>query len=166
MNKRIRNLKCGLSPVTVWLLIAAAALIVVILSVGVNAADDSTPAPADDPGYMLIYGGRLQSDMLFYGQFGIKADTYDVTLGLGWNNSIWVGGHTYFFAGDGIAAFSGLELHIEYPAGETIELHPALPLGFAVEHDKLVWIVEALILPSLAGQPVTAIFALSFLFGL
>jgi len=128
--------------------------------------DTATDQTTDDPGYMLIYGGRLQSDMLFYGQFGVKARNFDATIGLGWNNSIWIGGHTYFFSGEGIAAFSGLELHIEYPTGGTIELHPALPLGFAVEHEKMVWIVEALILPSLEGTPVTAIFALSFLFGL
>jgi len=147
-----------------------ALLVLFLLMVGVVGfiahGQEVTPAADTDPGYMLIYGGRLQSDMLFYCQFGVKAQNFDATLGIGWNNSIWIGGHTYFFSGDGIAAFSGLELHIQYPADGTIELHPALPFGFAVEHEKLVWIVEALILPSLSGEPVSAIFALSFLFGL
>jgi len=146
----------------------AGVILLLIAAIGyVSFADDAAPATTpDDPGYMLIYGGRLQSDMLFYGQFGVKTDTYDATLGIGWNNSIWIGGHTYFFAGDGIAAFSGLELHIEYPESGTLLLRPALPLGFAVQHEKMVWIVEALILPAIEGEPVTAILALSFLFGL
>lgn len=160
MNKVRNN-----SFVMYGMIFLVALLFSVLLSVGLKAQTVAT-VPADDPGYMLIYGGRLQSDMLFYGQFGVKAKNFDATLGIGWNNSIWIGGHTYFFSGDGIAAFSGLELHIEYPSGGTIELHPALPLGFAVQHEKMVWIVEALILPSVAGEPVTAIFALSFLFGL
>jgi len=163
MNK----FKCPLifSPMIMALVLAAVLLIAVIVGCAVF-AEDATTTPADGPAYMLIYGGRLQSDMLFYGQFGVKTDTYDATLGIGWNNSIWIGGHTYFFAGDGIAAFSGLELHIEYPESGTLLLRPALPFGFAVQHEKMVWIVEALILPAIEGEPVTAILALSFLFGL
>lgn len=123
-------------------------------------------AATDNPGFSVVYGGRLQSDQLFYAQLGVKSDTADVMLGIGWNNSIWLGGHAYFFSGDGIAAFSGIELHIEYPTNGTIELHPALPLGFAVTQGKAAWIVEALILPSPEGEQIQSIFALSFLFKL
>ena len=119
-----------------------------------------------EPSATVVYGGRLQSDMLFYAQIGVRGENAEGMLGIGWNNSIWLGGHAYFMATEGVAAFSGLELHILYPSGGTIELHPALPLGFAIQHEKTAFIVEALILPAPDGEQVKSIFALSFLFAL
>lgn len=147
-----------------WIMIALALALVVMLGVLIVRGDE-VPA-AEDATLMVVYGGRLQSDMLFYGQFGVKTQTWDATIGIGWNNSVWLGGHAYFFEGGGIAAFSGLEMHILYPPEGTIEFHPALPLGFAIQHEKVVFIVEALVLPALDGEPVNAILAISFLFGL
>lgn len=114
----------------------------------------------------IVYGFRMESDMLFYIEAGVLMSQADLVAGIGWNNNIWLGAHKYFYSDGELAAFSGIELHITYPAGETIEFHPALPIGFAITSELTTFVVEALIFPALAGEPVNVKFAVSFLFEL
>jgi len=114
----------------------------------------------------VVYGFRMESDMLFYIEAGFLMEKADFVAGIGWNNSIWLGAHKYFYSNEELAAFSGIELHIAYPKNETIEFHPALPMGFAITTDLTTFVVEALIFPALVGEPVNVKFAVSFLFEL
>ena len=116
------------------------------------------------PTSTLVFGSRLQSNMAFYLQAGVMMGSFDFMAGLGWNNSIWLGAHKYFYSTEEFAAFSGIELHIRYPEEETIEFHPCLPIGFAVTADQATFIIQTLIYPSLEGEPITALFGISFLF--
>ena len=113
-----------------------------------------------------VYGFRLESDMLFYVQAGLIQQSSDLIAGIGWNNNIWLGAHKYVYSNEEFAAFSGIELHVVYPIGETIEAHPALPLGFAITTNTTTVVVEALVFPALAGEPVNVKLALSVLFEL
>jgi len=114
----------------------------------------------------VIFGGRLQSDTLFYLQAGVFVDTWDVMASLGLNNSIWLGAHKYINPSGSVMVFTGVELHVEYPADSTIKFEPALPIGFAISTGEAVFVIESLILPSLEGDPVKVTFAVSFLFRL
>jgi len=116
-----------------------------------------------EEGVSIIYGFRLQSDQLFYISVGAKAEGADAAIGLGWNNTVWLGFHKYFYSNAGLAVLTGLEIHVVYPAGGTIEFHPALPLGFAITQGKTILFVESLIQPSLAGQQVRSTFAVQFM---
>ena len=119
-----------------------------------------------EPDLSVVFGGRLQSDQLFYMQGGFIVDSWEGLAGLGLNNSLWLGGHKYIAATDEIAVFSGVELHITYPKNDTVTFKPALPLGFAFNDNGAVFVVESLILPALDGEPIQALFAISFLFKL
>ena len=114
----------------------------------------------------IVYGFRMETDMLFYIEAGVLMGQADFMAGIGWNNNIWLGAHKYFYSNEELAAFSGIELHITYPTGETIEFHPALPMGFAVTTNLTTFVAQALIFPALAGEPVNVKFAVSFLFEL
>ena len=114
----------------------------------------------------IVFGGRLQSDMLFYMQAGVIVDTWEAVAGLGLNNSIWLGAHKYIAATDEISVFSGVELHVTYPRNDTLTFKPALPIGFAFDTRGAVFVIESLIMPSLTGAPIEVLFAVSFLFKL
>jgi len=110
----------------------------------------------------LTYGLRLQSDMLFYATIGAIAERADAGIGIGLNDSVWLGAHAYFYENEGLAAFTGLELHITYPPRETITLKPSLPIGFAITKGRTITTVAAVITPALAGEPINSVFAVSF----
>jgi len=79
---------------------------------------------------------------------------------------VWLGFHTYFYTNQGLAALTGLEMHIVYPPNETIELHPALPLGFAITWDRTITIIETILQPAVVGKPIGATLAVTFMMGL
>lgn len=143
------------------LFLVAAIAFVPVFALGQDAAQD-----AAQPNVQIVGGFRLHHDMLFYLQGGVIADGADVMIDVGMNNSVWFGAHKFLYTNDEetISAYSGLELHILYPSGETIEFHPALPFGVAANTGMGTFLVEMLILPSQEGQPVDLGFALSFLF--
>jgi opacity protein-like surface antigen len=114
----------------------------------------------------VVYGFRMQSDMTFYVEVGALLDQADIIAGIGWNNAIWVGAHKYFYSNNEFTAFSGIELHILYPKNATLELHPALPIGFALVTGDALFIVESLIYPNFEGESITVKFGISFLFKL
>ena len=118
------------------------------------------------PDLSIVFGGRLQSDMLFYMQAGAIVDTWEVVAGLGLNNSIWLGAHKYIAATDEISVFSGVELRVTYKDQGKIMFTPALPIGFAFDTEGAVFVVESLIMPAKEGDSVEVLFAVSFLFKL
>jgi hypothetical protein len=122
-------------------------------------------APASDAqtSVSVVYGLRLQSDMLFYATVGVLTQRADAGIGIGLNNSVWVGMHTYFYQDEGLAAFTGLELHVIYPERDTITLKPSFPIGFALTHAQTVTTIATLITPALEGEPVGATFEVSFM---
>ena len=124
-------------------------------------AQEETATPS-----VIVYGFRMESDTLFYIEAGALMEDADFVAGIGWNNSIWLGVHKYFYSNEELAAFSGIELHIAYPAEETLEFHPAFPMGFAINTHLVTFVAEALIFPALTGEPVNVKFAVSFLFEL
>ena len=114
----------------------------------------------------IIFGGRLQSDMLFYMQGGVMIDDFDAMACLGLNDSIWIGVHKYPYRTEALSVFTGVELHVSYADEGKIMLTPALPLGFAVNTDAMVIVIESLILPAPDGEAIDVTFAISFLFRL
>ena len=114
----------------------------------------------------IIFGGRLQSDMLFYMQGGVMIDDFDAMACIGLNDSIWIGAHKYPYRTEALSVFTGVELHVSYADEGKIMLTPALPLGFAVNTDAMVIVIESLILPAPDGEAIDVTFAISFLFRL
>jgi len=143
---------------------ALAVLLIVALSVIAAVAPVIGQQQVDATAEKKVYGFRLESDMLFYVQVGLIHQNDDLIAGIGWNNNIWFGAHKYFHSNEEFAAFSGIEMHIVYPVGETIEAHPALPLGFAMATNTTTIVVEAIVFPALAGEPINVKFAVSLLF--
>jgi len=135
----------------------AIAIILIISFPGLTLAQEA------EEGVSIIYGFRLQSDQLFYVSIGAKSEGADAAIGLGWNNTVWLGFHKYFYSNEGLAVLTGLEIHVVYPPGGTVEFHPALPLGFAITQDKTILFVESLIQPSLTGQQIGSTFAVQFM---
>jgi hypothetical protein len=118
------------------------------------------------PEVNAVYGFRLQSDMAFYVEAGVILNQAEFLAGIGWNNSIWLGIHKYFYNNVDYTAFSGIEVHISYPENEVLQLDPALPIGFGINTSTVTFIVESLIYPNFAGEPIVVKFAVSFLFKL
>lgn len=104
----------------------------------------------------LIYGFRIQSNMYVYVLGGVQFDDADLMIGVGLNDSYWIGLHKYFYEGGNLGAFAGLEAIIENPPHETLSLDPCLNLGFSVNADVGTFLVETLVIPSLEGEPVKA----------
>ena len=123
-------------------------------------------AQEDSPDFSLVFGGRIQSNTLFYMQGGVIVDTWEFVGGLGLNDSIWLGAHKYIVATDSISVFSGVELLVSYANYGKIMFTPALPIGFAFDAGGAVFVVESLILPAKATFAVDVLFAVSFLFKL
>ena len=146
-------------------LILLVVVFVVATIVPVIGQEETAPAVAQTKS-AIVYGFRMQSDMLFYLEGGALMNDADFVAGLGLNDSIWLGGHKYFYSNDEFAAFAGIELHIAYPKNQTIQFSPAVPIGFAVKTELTTVIAEALIFPALSGEPVNVKFAVSFLFEL
>jgi len=142
--------------------------LVCLLVVGlafVGFAEDSAPAPSEGP--LLFFGGRLHTDASFYVQGGVQFGAIDATVGIGWNDSAWVGVHGHFLdvAGElSASVFSGVEFHIDN-SGEVMHFAPAFAIGVAIDEGPMLFILDALIVPSASGEPVTAVVALSFNFG-
>ena len=114
----------------------------------------------------IVGGMRLHHDALFYGQLGVIVNNMDMIAGIGFNNAVWIGVHRYIYANEELSAFSGVEAHILYPAGEPITFRPAIPVGFAVATEIGTMILEAVILPAVQGHPVEVGFAVCYLFPL
>jgi len=114
----------------------------------------------------IVGGMRLHHDALFYGQLGVIVNNMDLIAGIGFNNAVWIGAHRYIYANEELSAFSGIEAHILYPAGEPLTFRPAIPVGFAVATEIGTVILEAVILPAVQGHPVEVGFAVCYLFPL
>lgn len=144
------------------------AVIAVLLFLAIGSAVvDAEEAPSEDTPVErvagnIIYGFRLQSDLLFYVVAGILTERSDLALGIGMNDSVWAGAHLYFHVNQGLAAFSGAEFQIVYPSGGTVTFIPSIPIGFALRALDTVFYVSAIVTPALSGEPITATLALSF----
>jgi len=124
--------------------------------------DENVPTSAP----FFFFGSRLHTDASFYVQGGIKMDTFDCTVGIGFNNSVWLGAHGYFLTGGDLSAsvFAGGELHVDN-SGPAMVLDPAFSIGVAVNEGPILFIIDALIVPVSEGEPVNSVVALSFNFG-
>lgn len=133
--------------------------------VDVPAVEASAVAEVDD-GPMVFFGARMHTDAAFYAQLGIKTDEWDATVGIGFNDSVWIGAHKYVFGGDGLAAsiFAGIEMHI-VDEDDGMTMDPAMVIGGAINEGPILFIVEALIVPVAEGEPVQTVFAMSVNFG-
>jgi len=143
-----------------YLIVIIAIILIVPFSDIVFAQEERQEAEKD---VSLIFGFRLQSDQLFYVSVGAKTKGADAGIGLGWNNTVWLGFHKYFHQNESLAVLTGLEIHVVYPAGGTIEFHPALPLGFVITQGQTILFVESLIQPAGTGQQITSTFAVQFM---
>lgn len=131
-----------------------------VLALGL-AAQAAESGEASEPA-TFFYGLRLQSDMLFYLCTGVSWERVDAAIGLGFNNGVWLGMHSYFYSNQGMAVFTGLELQVLYPPGEPLELHPALPIGFAVVRDRVKFVLETMLEPVVPKTQVRSTFAFLF----
>jgi len=148
--------------------VLAAVFAIIIVSALVSLPGNAQEATETDPAAFFFFGPRLHTDMAFYLQGGFKTDIMDATVGIGFNDSVWLGAHGYFLDTGGedldASVFAGVELHIDQST-DTMMLNPAFSIGFAVNAGPLLVILDALIVPVAEGQPVATVVALSFNFG-
>lgn len=143
-----------------WLAVSALALLAVVTFVGLSFPQTTTAAEPAETGF--FYGMRLASDMKFHLISGVKWKTVDVGAGLGFNNGVWLGLHTFFFNNGSIAVFTGMEMTVVYPYEEPLELHPQVPIGFGVLGEGTMFILETLLMPVIPEQQVQTTFAFAF----
>jgi len=142
---------------------AILALVAVLSVVGLAQDMDSQT----EAGPLLFFGGRLHTDAAFYVQGGVQFGAFDATVGIGWNDSVWVGAHGHFLdvAGElSASVFSGVEFHIDN-SGDVMRFDPAFAVGVSIDEGPLLFILDALIVPAFDGEPVQTVVALSFNFG-
>lgn len=143
-------------------LLVAAILVVLALVTFLGRAFPQTTTTPSQSQTEFFYGVRLASDMQFHLIAGTSFGSVDVGAGLGFNNGVWLGIHTFFFDNGEIAVFTGMELSVLYPQGEPLELHPQLPIGFGVLGEGTMFILETLLVPVVPEQQVQTTFAFAF----
>ncbi len=116
--------------------------------------------------YSFALGGRLQSDQTFYVQGGFIAPNFDAVIGVGWNDSTWIGVHGYVLPGPTGSGFIGLEGHLGKNDAGALAITPAFAFGFAMKIAEGAAVIEGLILPVPEGHGIETILSVSFMFTL